>query len=204
MFARTSQILAVLLAVILLVTANSPSSTSVSVHAADEGTPTAPDLSNLNPMTAAGVAMFTTATAMEAGAAALDAESQRRSDSVLADLADHWRADAKDLRDRGIWMMLSQTAGSMVHDPDSAHELDFRSLLANGEVMILEGDSMIAHGKEMSTEVSKLRDSGVLTGSMADQLVDAADMLITTGERIAGDGKEMRDYAERMLDSIGE
>jgi len=167
-------------------------------------TPTPVDLSQLDAMTAAAVAMIRTATAMEAGAAVLDTESRHRNDPSLAELADHWRTDARDLRDRGIWMLLSQTAGSMVHDPDTAHELDLRSLLANGESMIVEGDSMVEHGKEMAAQVSDLRDSGVLTGQIADQLAETADEMITTGERVSHDGKEMRDYAKRMLQSLGE
>ena len=167
-------------------------------------TPVPVDLSQLDAMTAAAVAMIRTATAMEAGAAVLDTESQHRNDPALAELADHWRTDAQDLRNRGIWMLLSETAGSMVHDPDTANELDLRSLLANGETMMVEGDAMVAHGKEMAAQVSDLRDAGVLTGSVADQLAETAGEMTATGERIARDGKEMRDYAKRMLESIGE
>lgn len=169
-----------------------------------KATPTPIDLNQLDAMTGAAVAMVRTATAMEAGAAVLDTEAQRQNDPALADLATHWRTDAQDLRGRGIWMLLSQTAGSMVHDPDLAHELDLRSLRANGEAMIVEGESMTAHGEEMAAMVSDLKDGGILTGIVADQLAETADGLTSTGERIAKDGRDMRDYAERMLESLGE
>ena len=62
---------------------------------------------------------------------------------------------------------------------------------------------MVAHGEEMAAQVSDLRDSGVLTSPIADRLAETANEMITTGERLARDGTEMRDYAERMLQSLG-
>jgi hypothetical protein len=167
-------------------------------------TPVPTAAAHLDPMTAAAVSMIVTADAMADGAAVLDEEAQRRGDASLTELAAHWRTDAGELRDRGIWMLLSQSASSMTHDPNTAHQLDLRSLRANGEAMIVEGDAMTEHGKEMSAQVSGLRDSGVLTGQVADQLASTAEGMIASGEQIAKDGKEMRDYAKRMLESLGE
>jgi len=168
------------------------------------GTPTPTDITNLNPMTAGAIAMFAAADAMDDGADQLDAEGITRNDPALREHAAHWRVDARTLRDRGIWMLLSQTADSMAHDPDRAHHLDLRSLKANGDSMIVEGESMIEHGHEMLDEVVELHNEGILLDGIYTSLAEAADLLITAGEQIKHDGEDMRDYAERMLDSLGE
>ena len=96
-------------------------------------------------MTAAAVAIIMTADVMKSGATILDEEALLRGDESPTELANHWRTDADDLRDRGVWMLLSQTAGAMIHDPDKAHQLDLRGLRANGEMMIVEGDQTGRH-----------------------------------------------------------
>lgn len=168
------------------------------------GSPTPADATNLNPMTAAAFAMFAAADAMDDGADRLDAQAVARDDAGLRSHAAHWRGDARVLRDRGVWMLLSETAGSMTHDPDQAHQLDLRSLRANGESMIVEGEAMIEHGEEMLDEVIDLHNDGILLNGLYTFLAEAADLLITAGEQIKHDGEEMRAYAERMLDSLGE
>lgn len=159
---------------------------------------------DLDPMTESALAMFRSADSMNSGADLLAEDGRQPGNASLAEIASHWRADAAVLRDRGVWMLMSRTAGSMTHNPDDARELDLRSLRANGESMILEGEKMSAHGSEMLNELVEQRDSGVLQRETADSLVATAEELVAAGTQMTSDGQDMRDYADRLLESIGD
>jgi hypothetical protein len=161
--------------------------------------PSAADLTSANAMTAGGATMIQAAAAMEQAAQTMIAAA----DPAVVDLGEHWLQDAQTLRDHGAWMMLSETAGSMVHDPDKAHELDLYSLRGNGMSMAAEGQAMADHGREMLAEVAQLRQDGMIAADVADELTTAAQQLVTAGEALARDGERMQDYADKMLQSLG-
>lgn len=204
MFART--VVFIIVVLLLAIGANLGSSPSGRVADASQAdaTPNPSTEIELDPMTAAALSMLQSADVMETGADLLTEEGIRLGESSLTELAAHWRTDAELLRDRGIWMLLSSTAGAMIHDPDDAHQLDLRSLRANGETMIVEGEAMSTHGEEMTDQVGELRDNALLASEVADSLIAAAEALIDSGTQIAADGREMRDYADRLLESLGE
>lgn len=162
--------------------------------------PAPQDLATADMMTAGGAAMIQAAEGMAAAA-----QTMLGSDvPEMVDLGQHWTQDARALRERGAWMVLSSTAESMVHDPDKAHELDLQSLRGNGLSMAAEGQAMSAHGKEMAAEAEQLRQGGVLSDDLSGQLVAEAQALIDAGDALARDGERMRDYAETLLQSIGQ
>lgn len=122
---------------------------------------------------------------------------------ALVDRGRHWELDARALRDRGAWMVLSASAESMVHDPATAAELNLESLRGNGLSMAAEGRAMVEHGQTMATEVERLRRDGVLDDALAGELAADATALVATGEVLERDGERMREDAEKLLESIG-
>jgi hypothetical protein len=161
--------------------------------------PSAADLASANTMTAGAAAMIQAAAVMEQAAQAMIAAA----DPAIVDLGQHWLQDAQTLRDHGAWMMLSETAGAMVHDPDKARELDLYSLSGNGMSMAAEGQAMADHGREMLAQVAQLRQAGTIAPDLADELIAAAQQLVTAGDALARDGQRMQDYAGKMLQSLG-
>ena len=71
-------------------------------------------------------------------------------------------------------------------------------------MMIAQGNAIIAHGEEMAQDVVALRESGELPFKLTERLTADADALVAAGERLKDDGAGMRDYAERMLRSLGQ
>jgi hypothetical protein len=63
---------------------------------------------------------------------------------------------------------------------------------------------MVGHGQEMAAQVDQLRRDGVLTDAMADELAADAKALVDAGEALVRDGEQMQEYAEKLLQSIGE
>jgi hypothetical protein len=162
--------------------------------------PAPADLATADIMTAGGAAMIQAAEGMAKAAQTMLASD----DPAVVDLGKHWEQDAQTLRERGAWMILSETAGSMVHDPDKAHELDLYSLRGNGMSMAAEGQAMVDHGKEMATQVDQLRGDNTLSDEMADELAVEAQALITAGEGLVRDGERMQEYADKLLQSLGQ
>lgn len=162
--------------------------------------PAAQSLATADMMTAGGAAMIQAAQGMAEAAQTMLASGVPE----VADRGQHWAQDADALRERGAWMVLASTAESMVHDPDEAHELDLQNLRGNGLSMAAEGQAMSAHGKEMAVEVEQLRQDGVLSDELAAQLATDAKALIDAGDALARDGERMREYAETLLQSIGQ
>lgn len=162
--------------------------------------PAAEDAATANTMAAGGTAMIQVAAGMSQAAQTMIATG----DPTLNELANHWEQDARALRDRGAWMVLAATADSMVHDPDKARELNLQNLRGNGMSMAAEGQAMVEHGNEMVTAVDQLRQEGVLNEAMADELTADARALVAAGESLMRDGERMREYAEKLLQSIGQ
>ena len=162
--------------------------------------PAAEDLETANSMAAGGAAMIEAAAGMSQAAQTMVASG----DPALDDRAGHWEQDARALREQGAWMVLAATADSMVHDPRSARELNLQNLRGNGMSMAAEGQAMIEHGKEMAAEVDQLRQAGALSEATADKLTASASTLMDAGEALVRDGEQMREYAERLLQSIGQ
>jgi hypothetical protein len=200
--------LAPIIALVVVLLAVGLADSSVARGAANEPEARPPAVATpeppLDPMTAGGVALIRAAQSMETAAAVLEERATATGDPTLADLAQHWRNDAEALRARGVRLLFSATADSMVHDPARAHELNLENLRANGEMMAVDGKTMIEHGKEMSQQVATLLAAGVLSSDLAAQLTAAADELVATGEQLEREGTAMRDDAETMLRSIGE
>lgn len=162
--------------------------------------PAAEDVATANSMAAGGTAMIQAAAGMSGAAQTMIASG----DPALNELANHWEQDARALREQGAWMVLAATADSMIHDPDKARELNLQNLRGNGMSMAAEGQAMVEHGNEMAAEVDKLRREGALNESMADELTADAKALITAGESLVQDGEWMQEYAEKLLQSIGQ
>lgn len=162
--------------------------------------PAAEDVATANSMAAGGTAMIQAATGMSRAAQTMIASG----DPALNELANHWEQDARALREQGAWMVLAATADSMVHDPDKARELNLQNLRGNGMSMAAEGQAMVEHGNEMAAEVDQLRQGGVLNETMADELTADAKALVAAGEMLVRDGDRMREYAEKLLQSIGQ
>lgn len=161
--------------------------------------PPAEDLDTLNSMTAAGIAMIQAAQSMEAAAAVMVASGVQS----LVDLGGHWYQDARALRDQGVWMSMTATSDSMVHDPKKARELNLSNLNANGAVMQAEGEAMAQHAREMLAQVDQLRSSGALPATVADDLATRGNGMISIGDQMAQDGEQMQDDAERLGRSLG-
>jgi hypothetical protein len=162
--------------------------------------PAPQDLATADMMTAGGAAMIQAAEGMAGAAQTMLASDVQE----VIDRGQHWAEDARALRERGAWMVLSSTAESMVHDPDKAHELNLQNLRGNGLSMAAEGRAMSEHGKEMAAEVEQLRQDGLLSDDLSGQLTADAQALVDTGDALARDGERMRDYAEKLLQSIGQ
>jgi len=158
------------------------------------------DRASADAMAAGGAAMIRMAQVMDA-AATLMLDS---SDPQLVDLGQHWVLDAQALRQQAAWMVLSATAADMIHDPATAHEINARNLKGNGMAMTAEGQSMADHGRSMTAQVEQLREVGVLSPDLADQLVAAGAELIATGEKLERDGQRMEETADLMLKLIGQ
>lgn len=162
--------------------------------------PAPQDLATADMMAAGGATMIQAAKGM-----AEAAQMMRASDVPEAvDRGQHWAEDARALRERGAWMVLASTSESMVHDPDRARELNLQSLRGNGLSMSAEGRAMAEHGKEMAAEVDQLRQDGVLNDEMSGQLTGDAKALADAGDALARDGERMQEYAETLLQSIGQ
>jgi hypothetical protein len=157
------------------------------------------DQTTANAMTNAGITMTQAAQSMEAAAAIMVASGN----PTLVDLGGHWRQDARALRDRGAWMIMSATSDSMIHDPDKAREVDVANLQANGATMEAEGNAMADHGRAMIAQVERLRTDGSLPAGMADDLVARGKNLIAAGEQMARDGEQMQEYAKNLQRSLG-
>ena len=162
--------------------------------------PAAEDVATANSMAAGGTAMMQAAAGMSQAAQTMIASG----DPTLNERAQHWEQDARALREQGAWMVLAATADSMVHDPDKAHELNLQNLRGNGMSMAAEGQAMVEHGNEMAAEVDRLRREGVLNEAMADELTADARALVAAGETLVRDGNRMQEYAEKLLQSIGQ
>jgi hypothetical protein len=162
--------------------------------------PAPQDLASADTMAAGGETMIQAAEGMSQAAVTMMAAGVPE----LVDLGQHWAQDAQALRERAAWMVLSASADTMVHDPDNAHELNLQNLLGNGTSMAAEGQSMVGHGQEMAAQVDQLRRDGVLTDAMADELAADAKALVDAGEALVRDGEQMQEYAEKLLQSIGE
>lgn len=162
--------------------------------------PVAEDMETANTMTASGAAMIAAAEGMARAAETMTASNV----AELDDLGQHWAQDAAALRERGAWMVLAATAESMVHDPDRAHELNLQSLRGNGLSMAAEGQAMIDHGAAMIADVDRLRQGGQLSETEANGLKAEAAALVEAGEALRQDGERMRDYADSLLQSLGQ
>lgn len=162
--------------------------------------PAAEDPASAKAMTAGGVAMIAGAEGMTHAAEVMIASNVPE----LDDLGQHWAQDAAALRERGAWMVLAATAESMVHDPDRAHELNLQSLRGNGLSMASEGQAMIDHGTAMIGDVDQLRQGGQLGEAEADDLTARATALVEAGEALLRDGGRMQEYAESLLQSLGQ
>lgn len=178
----------------------SPRATPHTMIATRYPVPAPADVASGDVMAAGGTAMILAADDM-----ARAAETMRVSGTPeLVERGEHWAQDAQALRDRGAWMVLAASAGSMVHDPDRAHELNLQNLRGNGLSMAAEGQAMIEHGQQMATEVEELGASGILDRALADELASDAANLIESGEVLVRDGERMQEDAERLLESIGQ
>ena len=166
---------------------------------ANQPLPAPQDPASADRMAAAGAAMVAAAQGMESAAAALVASG----DPALAELGQHWQADARVLRARGAWMVTSSTSDSMVHDPDRVHELNLENLRANGTVMAEEGRALADHGREMAAQVEQFRQDGAISAAVADDLAARAAALVAAGEALERDGEQMQEYAESLLKSLG-
>ena len=162
--------------------------------------PVSEDSMTTTSMAAGGAAMIAAAVGMSQAAQQMIASDVPE----LRELGQHWAQDAVALQERGAWMALSASADSMVHDPARAHEVNLQNLLGNGLSMAAEGQAMVDHGNEMATEVERLRRDGVLSEAMAEELSAEAQALVAAGEALVRDGERMQDYAEKMLQSIGQ
>ena len=162
--------------------------------------PAAEDSTSAAAMTAGGAAMIAAAEGMSRAAETMIASNVPE----LDDLGQHWAQDAAALRERGAWMVLAATAESMVHDPDRAHELNLRNLRGNGLSMAAEGQAMIDHGTAMTADVDRLRQGGQLGEAEADDLTARATELVEAGEALLRDGGRMQEYAESLLQSLGQ
>lgn len=162
--------------------------------------PAATDRPTGDMMAAGGAAMV--AAADEMGKAAGAMLGYR--DPELVSLGRHWQQDAEALASRGAWMVGAATAGSMVHDPARAREINLQGLLGNGMSMAAEGEAMAQHGEAMATEGERLRQEGAIPAQLADDLAATASMLVTAGQALESDGQRMQDQAESLLRSIGQ
>lgn len=162
--------------------------------------PAAEDLETANSMAVGGTAMIQAAAEMSQAAQTMIASG----DPTLNELANHWEQDARALREQGAWMVLAATADSMIHDPDKAREVNLQNLRGNGMSMAAEGQAMVEHGNEMAAEVDQLRREGALNETMADELTADARALVAAGEMLVRDGDRMREYAEKLLQSLGQ
>lgn len=159
----------------------------------------AKDRASADAMAAGGAAMIEMARVMdEAATLLLDTN-----DPQLLELGKHWVLDAQALRQQAAWMVLSATAADMIHDPARAHEINVSNLKGNGLAMSAEGEAMAEHGREMTTQVQQLRETGGLSPELADQLLAAGQEMIATGESLQRDGQRMQDVADDMLALIG-
>lgn len=176
--------------------------TGVEPAVADSGDrplPAPQDPESADRMAAAGTAMVAAAQGMESAVAALIALGN----PALAELGQHWLADARALRARGSWMVTSSTSDSMVHDPDRAREINLENLRANGLTMAEEGRALADHGREMATQIEQLRQGGTISAVIADDLAARAKAMVTAGAALERDGERMQEDAESLLRSLG-
>jgi hypothetical protein len=161
--------------------------------------PGAEDRASADAMAAGGAAMIQMAQVMDEAAALMLGSD----DPQLEALGQHWVLDAQALRQQAAWMVLSATAADMIHDPAKAHEINAWNLKGNGLSMGAEGEAMAEHGREMTTRVQQLRDTGALSPELADQLLVAGQEMVATGESLQRDGQRMQEFADGMLAVIG-
>lgn len=160
--------------------------------------PSAQDRATQVSMTNAGIAMIQASQSMEAAAAVMIASG----DSAL--VGSYWYQDALVLPDQGVWMIVTATSNSIIRDLNKARELDPANLEVNGMGMEAEGEAMANHSRAMLAQVDQLRTDGSLSSTISDDLTDRGNLLITTGNEIASDGKQMQEYTENLQRPMGE
>lgn len=161
------------------------------------------------------------------GQAMLD-EARSAGDAELEQHGQHWLNDGKTLVENGGWMSANPTAPSslltsrdnlqsqgswselnrnaqaMIHNPGRIRgSVDIEALRWVGGAMLAEGRNMADHGKVMAEEADVMVERHRLQGQAEADLRAAAQTMIDVGGRLAGNGQEMVDYADRMRRSLG-
>jgi hypothetical protein len=172
-------------------------------------------------------AMQKAGAAMQAHGQTMLDQGKRTGDSELITYGEQWLSDGQalvqggnwmaenptapgslqtspaDLQAQGNWNELNQRAQAMLHDPTNASSVDIEALLADGLEMKSEGQNMADHGNVMTKEVSMMVDQHKLGGQAATDLRSAAQTMQDVGSRLANNGQQMIDYADRLRRSLG-
>ncbi len=182
---------------------------------------------HLTSMEESGEAMQQTGqTMLTHGQTMLD-EGRRTANQALVSHGQHWLSDGQLLVQRGQWMAMNPLASSslqssqsdlakqgnwselirnaqaMVHNPQQIGATDLKALRWNGQGMLSEGQNMAEHGRLMAEEVAVMVKQEQLSLTAANELRQAAQIILQTGGHLAQNGQVMMDYAGRQLQSLG-